>query len=53
MKKRKSIKMIRICNKCGKPQPKNEKESNENWNVFDCNVKCDCGGDFVTEFIEE
>ena len=23
------------CDKCGKPQPKNEKQSNQNWNVYD------------------
>ena len=38
------------CNKCGKPQPKNVEKSNENWNVFDCNKKCDCGGKFVMFF---
>jgi hypothetical protein len=35
------------CNKCGKPQPKNEEKSNENWEVHDCNAKCDCGGKYV------
>ena len=34
------------CEKCGKPQPKNEEQSNENWNVYDCNQKCECGGKF-------
>lgn len=41
------IKMEFKCEKCGKPQIRNEKESNENWNVFDCNQKCECGGKFV------
>lgn len=36
------------CEKCGKPQPKDEKQSNKNWNVFDCNAKCECGGKFAT-----
>lgn len=35
------------CENCGKPQPKNEKESNENWNVYDRNQKCECGGKFI------
>ena len=35
------------CKKCGKPQPKNEEKSNENWKVYDSNKKCDCGGDFI------
>lgn len=36
------------CEKCGKSQPKNEDMSNKNWNVFDCNKTCECGGKFVT-----
>lgn len=48
------VAMIRKCEKCGKLQKKNEKESNKNWNVYDCKVKCECGGEFVTEFdVEE
>lgn len=35
------------CENCGKPQPKNEYQSNKNWAVFDCNQKCECGGMFV------
>ena len=53
MKKRKGINIASVCNKCGKPQPKNEKQSNENWDVYDCNVKCECGGDFVTKWVGE
>ena len=53
MKKRKSVKMLNVCNECGKLQPKNQEKSNENFDVYDCNVKCDCGGDFVTEWVEE
>ncbi len=33
--------------KCGKPQLKDEKQSNENWSVFHCDQKCECGGKFV------
>lgn len=35
------------CDKCGKPQPKNEEQSSENFDVFDCNQKCECGGKFI------
>ena len=35
------------CENCGKPQQKNEKQSNKNWSVFDCKQKCECGGKFV------
>ena len=38
------------CNKCGKPQPKNEKESKHNWNVYDQNQKCECGETFKMHF---
>lgn len=31
---------------CGKPQPKDESRSNENWNVYDAKVVCECGGKF-------
>lgn len=40
-------KMEMKCEKCGKPQPKNEKQSNKNWSVFDCNQICECDGKFV------
>ena len=35
------------CEKCGKPQPKDESKSNKNWVVFNCNETCECGGKFV------
>lgn len=35
------------CEKCGKPQQKNHDKSNKNWNVYDCNQKCERGGKFV------
>ena len=38
------------CDKCGKLQPKNEKKSNHNWNVYDSNQKCECGGTFKMHF---
>lgn len=41
------IKMESKCARCGKTQPKNEEQSNKNFDVFDCNQKCKCGGRFV------
>lgn len=40
-------KLIFACNKCGKPQLKNEKQSNNNWEVYPANQKCECGGKFT------
>jgi hypothetical protein len=37
------------CEKCGKVQKRDESKSNENWSVFSCNDKCECGGDFRLE----
>ena len=35
-----------LCKKCGKPQKKNERQSNSNWEVYDAKAKCDCGGEY-------
>ena len=40
------INLVRACKNCGKLQNKNEKESTHNWNVYDTNVTCECGGRF-------
>lgn len=40
------MKIVRACKLCGKPQKKDEKRSNENWNVYG-NEKCKCGGSFT------
>lgn len=43
--------MIEVkCEKCGKAQIKTENKSNENWNHFKLNEKCDCGGLFLLHF---
>ena len=44
------IKML--CEKCKSEQSINKKKSNENWKVYDCNVKCACGGTFKPDFCE-
>lgn len=41
-------KFERKCEKCGRQQSKDKKLSNNNWNVFDNNERCECGGRFVT-----
>lgn len=38
------------CNKCEKPQKKDDKQSNDNWSVFKAREKCSCGGEFVMFF---
>jgi hypothetical protein len=34
------------CDKCGKPQPRDESQSNQNWEVFRAGEQCECGGTF-------
>ena len=45
-RKRDMVKIEFRCDKCGKPQPRNEAESNANWSVYPANVQCECGGTF-------
>lgn len=35
------------CEKCGKPQEPDKKQSTGNFEVFDCHEKCECGGKLV------
>ena len=51
-RKKKQPKIIFVCEKCGKPQKPDTKQSTENWNVFDCHERCECGGKFVMKFEE-
>ena len=41
-----------LCNKCGKEQRPDKKQSNKNWEVFP-NVPCSCGGEFELKIKEE
>ena len=50
--KKKQPKIIFVCEKCGKAQKPDKKQSTDNWNVFDAHEKCECGGKFVMK-IEE
>ncbi len=45
-RKKKNV-MEMLCDKCKKPQARNEEKSTENWDVYDCNVKCECGGKYT------
>jgi len=45
------IDMQPVCEMCGTPQKPDEKESNENWQVFDCREHCECGGKFVPRIL--
>ena len=40
------MKIVRACKLCGRLQKKDEKQSNENWNVYDPKAKYECGGSF-------
>lgn len=42
----KAPKMEMKCEKCGKPQTKDESKSNENWNAFRTVQRCECGGKY-------
>lgn len=42
----KAPKMEMKCEKCGKPQPKDDSKSNENWNAFRTGQRCECGGEY-------
>lgn len=35
------------CERCGRPQTKDESKSNKNWSAFQCGQMCECGGKFV------
>ena len=41
-----------VCKECGKPQKKNQEKSNSNWDYFDGNVLCECGGEFEVKIVE-
>lgn len=51
-RKKKEIKMTRVCEKCGAHQKPDPKKSNENWNVYPTDELCKCGGKFVMKFEE-
>lgn len=34
------------CVECGSEQSEKADESNENWKVYNCNQKCNCGGEY-------
>ena len=46
------LQIVHKCDRCGADQPKDEKQSNENWHVFKVGEKCKCGGEFKMD-VEE
>lgn len=46
MKKKIEIKFK--CDKCGKEQKPDKKQSNANWEVYP-NIPCECGGNFIPD----
>ena len=38
------------CNKCGKEQESDKKQSNQNWKVYPANKKCKCGGTYEISY---
>jgi len=44
------VEIVFQCDRCGANQPKDEKQSNENWEVFIAEQKCECGGQFRIDF---
>ncbi len=50
MKEKYLIKMK--CNKCGKYQEPDKKQSNQNWNIF-LNIPCKCSGKFEFTLIDK
>jgi hypothetical protein len=43
----------KICNKCGNECKIDEKQSNENWKVYENIKKCNCGGKFELTIIKK
>lgn len=41
------VKMEMKCEKCGRPQKKDEKRSNENWSAYETKAVCECGRKYV------
>lgn len=41
-----------LCEKCKSEQTMNKEKSNENWKIYDCTVKCVCGGKFKPITVE-
>lgn len=47
---KKDVNIDPVCLNCGKKQERDEKDSNENWNVYDAKAVCECGGQFKPQF---
>ena len=49
----KEIKILCNCNKCGKQAPIDSQMSDDNCIFYNTKDPCNCGGKFITCFIEE
>ena len=52
-RKKSNIKMVTVCNKCGKQAPVDEDNSNENWVAYKISTPCECGGHWTCKIVEE
>ncbi|WP_312433542.1 hypothetical protein [Lacrimispora sp.] len=53
MSKKQKVEIAFRCEKCGKPQESDKKQSTELFEVFDCHEKCECGGKFIMYLDDE
>lgn len=44
---KRTVNLEMLCDKCGKPQQMDKEKSNANWDVYNANAVCECGGTFV------
>lgn len=52
-RKKSNIKMVTVCDKCGKQPPVDEDNSNENWVVYKTSTLCECGGHWTCKIVDE
>lgn len=51
-RKKKEIKLISACEKCGKRQKPEREKSTMRFDYYDCHERCECGGKFVMKMEE-
>nr|WP_288830733.1 hypothetical protein [uncultured Clostridium sp.] len=47
MSRKQMVEVSFRCEKCGKPQGADKEKSTDNFEVFNCHKRCECGGKFV------
>lgn len=45
------IKMVVICEKCGKEATPDKEKSNNNWVFYDLKKHCECGGNLKPKYV--